>query len=81
MSRLLDSLREAQQERSGKPADAASPVDQSKRRLAPQPGYFWSSLFWLAIVFSLILGGFLLLQHALYGIEAGEWLQQRLPHF
>ena len=78
MSRLLESLQKAQQQRSGKSPDSASTKDQSETRSVPQPGYFWTSMFMLALVCGLIVGGFLLLQYQLYGIEPAEWLERLL---
>jgi len=69
MSRLLESLRQAQQERLSKSAGAARSEDQSLTHRAPEPGYFWTSMFWLILVCGLIVGGFLLLQYQLHGIE------------
>jgi quinol-cytochrome oxidoreductase complex cytochrome b subunit len=78
MSRLLDSLQKAQQERSGQSPDSASKKDESETRPAQQPGYFWTSMFLLVLVCGLIVGGFLLLQYQLYGIEPAEWLERLL---
>jgi len=35
-------------------------------------------MFMLALVCGLIVGGFLLLQYQLYGIEPSEWLERLL---
>jgi hypothetical protein len=35
-------------------------------------------MFMLALVCGLIVGGFLLLQYQLYGIEPAEWLERLL---
>jgi len=80
MSRLLESLQKAQQERSGKSPDSASSKDKSVTRSVPQPGYFWTSMFLLVLVCGLIVGGFMLLQYQLYGIEPSEWLERLLSH-
>jgi hypothetical protein len=81
MSRLLESLQKAQQERSGKSPDAASKKDKPDTGPVPQPGYFWTSMFLLVLVCGLIVGGFMLLQYQLYGIEPSEWLERLLSHF
>jgi hypothetical protein len=81
MSRLLESLQKAQQERSSKTPESASRKNKPEIRSVPQPGYFWTSMFLLILVCGLIVGGFMLLQYQLYGIEPSEWLERVLSQF
>lgn len=69
MSRLLNSLNEAQRERNNE----ADEIDRDDQDQAPpghprEPGYFWISLVLLALTCGLIVGGYLLLRDTFPGI-------------
>lgn len=73
MSRILDSLRRAQNERSDRAPDPDPIEDRSAVQLEPEPGHFWARLSLLILVGALIAGVFVLLQYLLYGIEPAHW--------
>ena len=80
MSRILDSLRRAQNERSGRAADPdPDPTDgRAAVQSESEPGHFWASLALLILVAALIAGVFVLLQYLLYGIEPAHWWDRLL---
>ncbi len=78
MSRILDSLRRAQNERSGRAPDPDPIEDRPAVQYEPEPGHFWASLALLLLVAALIAGVFVLLQYLLYGIEPAHWWERLL---
>ncbi|MGB5743496.1 MAG: hypothetical protein WBM65_13895 [Sedimenticolaceae bacterium] len=73
MSRILESLRRAQNERSDRTPDPDPIEDRPAVQFEPEPGHFWVSLALLILVAALIAGFFVLLQYLLYGIEPAHW--------
>ena len=78
MSRILDSLRRAQNERSGRAADPDPTDGRAAVQFESEPGHFWASLALLILVAALIAGVFVLLQYLLYGIEPAHWWDRLL---
>ena len=61
MSRLLDSLREVEQQRPGNAPGSASDKIQLADRSTMESGYFRTRLFWLIVLCGLIVGAFVML--------------------
>jgi hypothetical protein len=61
MSRILDSLRKAEQQRQALDTEETDERPEARYR-KPEPGYFWLSLLLLLLACAAIVGGFLLLQ-------------------
>ena len=78
MSRILESLRRAQNERSGRVPDPDPMADRPAGRFESEPGHFWISLALLILVAVLIGAVFVLLQYLLYGIEPAHWWERLL---
>lgn len=67
MSRLLNSLQEAQREREGDVDETALSGEDPRPPTSDEPGYFWVSWLMLALICGVIVGGFLLLRDTLLG--------------
>jgi len=78
MSRLLESLKKAHQERSRALSDDA-PGQEAPLSIVPvERGRFWTGVLLLLLVGALVFAGFVLLQFALNGIEPSYWWERFL---
>ena len=81
MSRILDSLRRAQNERAGRAPEPDPTADRPTVQYEPEPGHFWVSVALLILVAALIVGVFVVLQYLLYGVEPAYWWDKLLQAF
>jgi len=78
MSRLLESLKKAQQERSETLSDDAPNFEHLQSPEPLQQGNFWTGVALLLLVSLLAFAGFVLLQFVLNGIEPIYWWERFL---
>ena len=78
MSRMLESLRRAQNERSARAPDPDPIESRPAVQFEAESGHFWASLALLLLVAPLIAGVFVLLQYLLNGIDPVHWWDRLL---